>query len=91
MYSTCVSEWRVPLMNVTPETIGQSPWERTTFSAPMPFNTVNDGRVGEAPLERAGRRFEPHALVATIANVERLQLVRIVGRRHPRRGTPSSR
>ena len=26
MYSTCVSECRVPLMNVTAESSGQSPW-----------------------------------------------------------------
>src|SRR5439155_24960045 len=40
MYSTCVSEWRVPLMNVTAEIRGQAPWPRTISSTPSPFWTV---------------------------------------------------
>ena len=39
-YSTCVSEWRVPLMNVTLESSRHSPWRATISSAPIPFCTV---------------------------------------------------
>ena len=55
MYSTCVSAWRVPLMNVTAERSGQSPWRATTSSAPSPFCTVITVAPGQRPASRAGR------------------------------------
>ena len=40
MYSTCSSEWRVPLMKVTDASIGQEPCAPTISHAPRPFCTV---------------------------------------------------
>ena len=51
MYSTWVSAWRVPLMNVTAEISGQSPWRPTISSAPRPFCTVITAASGQWPAE----------------------------------------
>ena len=67
MYSTCVSEWRVPLMNVTAETIGQSPCLRTTSSAPMPLSTVITVASGKRPSSASVAASRPDAFVATMA------------------------
>ena len=67
MYSTCVSECFVPLMNVTADTIGQSPYSRTMSSAPSPLRTGTTVACSNSPasVSRAGRK--PAAFVATIA------------------------
>ena len=80
----CVSEWRVPLMNVTPEMIGQAPAARTASSAPRPFSTVMIVGVREAPAQRLDRTLEPGRLGRDDAEVERRQLVRIGGGEHGR-------
>ena len=67
MYSTCVSEWRVPLMNVTPETIGHAPCARTISSAPIPFRTVTIVASGKRPSSACAAGSSPEAFVATIA------------------------
>ena len=66
MYSTWVSECRVPLMNVTAEMIGQSPWARTTSSAPRPLSVVIIVASGKWPSSVAAAASRPGALVATI-------------------------
>ena len=82
MYSTCVSSWRVPLMNVTPETSGQSPCLRTICSAPSPFCTVTTVAPGKRPASACGRIVEPRRLGRDDRDVELGQLRRIVGRVH---------
>ena len=84
MYSTCVSEWRVPLMKVTPETIGQSPCARTTSSAPMPLSTVMTVASGKRPSSACAAGLEPRCLRRDDRDVERRELRRIVGCRHAR-------
>ena len=84
MYSTCVSECFVPLMNVTPETIGHSPCSRTTSSAPIPLSTVIDRRFGKRALERPRGRSQPGRLRRDDRDVERRELRRVVGRAHAR-------
>ena len=64
MYSTCVSSCRVPLMNVTAEMIGQSPWPRTISSAPSPFSVVIIVASGKWPSSVAAAASSPGALVA---------------------------
>ena len=91
MYSTCVSEWRVPLMNVTPETIGQSPCARTTSSAPIPLRTVTTVASGNRPSSARAAASSPDAFVATIATSNAGKLGRIVGRGHVARGARSCR
>ena len=61
-----VSEWRVPLMNVTPEMIGQSPALRTASSAPRPFSTVMTVASGNRPRSDSAAASSPPALVATM-------------------------
>ena len=80
MYSTCVSSWRVPLMKVTPETSGQSPWRRTICSAPRPFWIVTIVALREAALERRGGLVEPRRLGGDDRDVRRRQLGGIVRR-----------
>ena len=65
-YSMCVSEWRVPLMNVTPEMIGHEPAERTASSAPRPFRTVMIVASGKRPRSDSTAPSRPAALVATM-------------------------
>src|SRR5574337_1074179 len=67
MYSTCVSECFVPLMKVTPETIGQSPCARTPSSPPIPFRTVTTVAPGKRPSSDCAAASRPVAFVATIA------------------------
>ena len=62
----CVSEWRVPLMNVTPEMIGHDPAERTASSAPRPFSTVMIVASGKRPRSDSTAPSSPAALVATM-------------------------
>ena len=66
MYSTCVSECFVPLMNVTAETIGQSPCSRTISSAPRPLSTVMTVAPGNAPVIAPSAPSRPFAFVATM-------------------------
>ena len=75
----CVSEWRVPLMNVTPEMIGQAPAERTASSAPRPLSTVMIVASGKRPLQRVDRALEAGRLGGDDAEVERLDLVGVGG------------
>src|SRR5918992_5957619 len=67
MYSTCVSECFVPLMKVTPETIGHDPCSRTISSAPSPFRTVATVACGKRPSSAFAAGRSPAAFVATIA------------------------
>ena len=80
MYSTCVSEWRVPLMNVTPETIGHAPCARTTSSAPIPLSTVTIVASGKRPSSARTAALEARRLRRDDRDVERRELVRIVRR-----------
>ena len=50
MYSTCVSPWRVPLMNVTAESSGQSPWAPTILRAEAVLHR-HHGRAVELPFD----------------------------------------
>ena len=73
----CVSEWRVPLMNVTPEMIGQAPGGAHRL---LRAETVQDGHdrgVGKAPAQRLDRPLETSRLGRDDAEVERRDLVRI--------------
>ena len=72
-----VSEWRVPLMKVTPEMIGQSPARLIASSAPRPFSTVMIVASGQAPAQRRRRRLEAAGLRRDDAEVERRKRVRI--------------
>ena len=54
-------------MNVTPETIGQSPWLRTTSSAPRPFWTVTIVASAKRPSSAVTAASRPVPFVATIA------------------------
>ena len=56
MYSTWVSEWRVPLMNVTAEMTSRR--ARKASSAPRPFWTVIDRRAGPVAGEPRRSGFE---------------------------------
>src|SRR5262245_12705300 len=67
MYSTWVSECRVPLRNVPPETIGHAPCERTTSSAPIPLRTVTTVASENRPARARAAGSSPEAFVATIA------------------------
>ena len=68
MYSTCVSEWRVPLMKVTPETIGHVAVRADDLLRADPVQDRDDRRIREAALERLQRpRSSPEAFVAMIA------------------------
>ena len=71
-------------MNVTAETIGQSPCARTTSSAPRPLRVVIIVAPSEPAGERRGRLLEPGRLRRDDAEVERLELVRVRGRVHAR-------
>ena len=62
-----MSEWRVPLMNVTPETIGHAPCARTISSAPIPLRTVTIVASGNLPSSELTAGSSPDAFVATIA------------------------
>ena len=84
MYSTCVSEWRVPLMKVTPETIGHAPWRADDLLGADAVEHRHDRRVREAAFERSRGSFEPRGLRRDDRDVERRQLVGIVGRRDSR-------
>ena len=64
MYSTCVSEWRVPLMNVTAE-MTRRPGNAS--SAPRPFWTVITAAPGQWPASRAAAASSSVVFVATIA------------------------
>ena len=63
---TSVSECFVPDMNVTAETIGQSPCARTTSSAPSPLSVVIIVASGKRPSSDAAASSSPFAFVATI-------------------------
>ena len=84
MYSTCVSEWRVPLMKVTPETIGQAPCARTTSSAPIPLRTVTIVASGKRPSSARTAALEARRLRRDDRDVELRELGRIVRRGHLR-------
>ena len=65
-----VSEWRVPLMKVTTEMIGQSPARPVASSAPRPFR---DGLIvppGTRPRNAADRPLEAAGLRRDDAEVE---------------------
>ena len=78
----CVSEWRVPLMNVTPEMIGQAPAERTASSAPRPFSTVMMVASGKRPRSESTAPSRPAALVATMPRSNGAQPVGVGGGAH---------
>ena len=61
-YSTCVSPWRVPLMNVTAESSGQAPCAPTISSAPSPFCTVITVAAGEVARRARARARRVAAL-----------------------------
>ena len=65
MYSTCVSAWRVPLMNVTDERIGHAPRPPTISSAPRPFWTVIIVASGQWPARRSARSATSVPLLQT--------------------------
>ena len=79
-----MSECFVPLMNVTPETIGQAPAARTTSSAPRPLSVVTIVALGEPAGERADRALEPGRLRRDDPDVERRQLVGVGCGEHAR-------
>ena len=56
----------MPDMNVTAETSGQSPWARTTSSAPSPLSVVISGASGKRPSSDAAASSSPPAFVATM-------------------------
>ena len=64
MYSTCVSEWRVPLMNVTEVRIGQSPWRADDLVGAEAVLHRHHGRAREVAGEARGDRLEVGALAA---------------------------
>ena len=86
MYSTCVSSCRVPLMKVTAEMIGQSPWSRTISSAPRPFSVVIIVASGKWPSSVAAAASRPGSLRREDAEVERRDLGRVAGRPSPTPG-----
>ncbi len=53
-------------MNVTAETSGQSPWARTTASAPSPLSVVITVASGNRPSSDAAASSSPCAFVATM-------------------------
>ena len=67
-------------MNVTPETIGQSPCARTTSSAPIPFRTVTIVASGKRPASDWAAASSPDAFVATIATSNGGSAAGVVGR-----------
>ena len=83
-YSTCVSPWRTPLMNVTAESSGQPPCARTSSSAPRPFWIVISVAPGKRPASAAAASSSWVAFVARIAEVEVGQLGGVGGRVHAR-------
>ena len=78
-------------MNVTAETSGQSPCARTTSSAPRPLSVVITRRVREPPSSDCCVPRGPCAFVATIAEVERPELVGVRRGGHPRRDVAAAR
>ena len=66
MYSTCVSECFVPLMNVTAEISGHAPCVRMISSAPRPFCTVITVAPGKWPSSVAAAASSSVVFVATI-------------------------
>ena len=64
-YWTWSSAWRVPLMNVTAERIGQLPRTATTSSAPRPFCTVMSVAPAKRPASSSDRRSRSPPLHAT--------------------------
>ncbi len=67
-YSTCASPCRVPLMNVTDERSGQSPWAPTISSAPRPFWIVITVAPAKRPASRAATGSRSVPLQATITS-----------------------
>ena len=81
----------MPLMNVTAEISGQSPWRATTSSAPRPFWTVIIVARGQRPARRAALRSRSSALQAKIPTSKLGQLGGVGGARTAARAARACR
>ena len=85
MYSTCVSEWRVPLMKVTPETIGHVAVLADDLLGAEPVQHRRHRRPRESAPRASPRRLaQPRRLRRDDPHVGATQLLRVGRRRDAR-------